>query len=134
MIGLPTPAAAGFVVANILFFVRYHEPSWVRMVPYVYFFQSIFPFAVLVAALLMVSRMRFVHIGNLLTGRMKNFTFLVLSIFFILVIIWKPVEVFFVAIWIYMLSGVIPGVREYYLLWKKSRSRKDKESEDTDDE
>jgi len=132
MVGLPSPAAGGFIVANILFFVKYHETSWFRIVPYVYFFQSIFPFAVLVAALLMVSRIRFVHMGNILTARMKNFTFLVLSVFFILVIIWKPVEVFFAAIWIYLLAGIIPGIREYFRRLRTLQKKRSKTPENTE--
>lgn len=122
--GLPSPAAGGFVVGNILFFIKNHDPSWNTIVPCVYFFQSIFPVAILAAAFLMVSRIRFLHVGNMLTSRMKSFRFLVLSVFFVLVVIWKPVEVFFVGIWVYFLSGVIPGCREYYRKWAASRRKR----------
>lgn len=118
LVGLPTPAAAGFVVANMLFFVEYYNFEGVRLSQYMTFFQRIFPFAMLVAAVLMVSRIKFIHMGNLITNKMNRFSFFVMFIFFILIIVRWPEELFFSGMWIYMLWGLIPGIYGYFVKGK----------------
>jgi CDP-diacylglycerol--serine O-phosphatidyltransferase len=113
LVGLPTPGAAGFVVANMLFFMNFFghsDKSIQRIASYAYIFQSLFPFVVLIAAVLMVSRIRFIHFGNMITGKMHSFSFLVISVFFILPLVWKPIEICFFGIWIYLLWGLVPGM------------------------
>jgi len=127
--GMPSPGAAGFIIANILFFISYQGFTRPGVVSCLYFFQSVFPFAILVASLLMVSRVTFVHVGNMIATRMKSFSFLVLTIFFIPVVIWKPIEVFFIANWTYLLACLIPGVREYVVRRRKRRGKEEDEEE-----
>ncbi len=129
LVGLPTPGAAGFIVANILFFTGFFstpEKGILRIGQYSPIFLSLFPFVLLVAAVLMVSRIKFIHFGNIITERMHRFSFLVMSVFFILIIVWRPIEVFFFGIWIYLLWGLVPGLYGY-ISGKASKEEEDSE-------
>ncbi|MFH1708742.1 MAG: CDP-alcohol phosphatidyltransferase family protein [Planctomycetota bacterium] len=111
--GLPTPAAAGFVMANILFFVTYVDIGRIGTGSTLAFvIQALFPFTILVTSLLMVSRVRCAHVGHLITERLNRFSALATAVIFIPVVVWKPAEVFFVFMWAYVLWALVPaGVR-----------------------
>lgn len=120
--GLPSPGAAAVVASlvilhQLLFHSREHPQGSVLLA-------NIIPWVVLTVALLMVSRVRYVHIGNVyLKGRRP---FEQVSIFLIAlgVFLWHPVPTLTVFVCGYAISGPIQaGVRRLQAAWSRGGTR-----------
>ena len=82
----------------------------------------------LVAALLMVSTVRFPHLGNTLLGRM-SFRKLILLMAVGAIFVWKPAPFLVVAISCYLLYGL---GSEAWLMWRSYRSGRNPLDDDDD--
>ena len=72
-----------------MFFLEYYNDIC-TMELCVRLFQVVFPVAMLIASVFMVSRIFFLHIGNILTKRMHRFSFVVLALFALLIVLRQP--------------------------------------------
>jgi CDP-diacylglycerol--serine O-phosphatidyltransferase len=135
--GLPSPGAAAVVCAWI---ILYHQcqvtlSSWhlvknqpysglVNLDPYGWSLLAI----TTLAALLMVSTIRYPHIGNTLLGRI-SFRKMILGILIASLFVVKPPETLFCATTGYMLWGLMLGIRDSYVAWKRGRDPLDDEED-----
>lgn len=147
--GLPSPGAAAVVCAWIILHQQVHgsEKSdiahrWLHR-----FFDSPqvmsnyaglesldafrwFLLGVLLAsALLMVSTVRFPHLGNTLLGRL-SFRRLILIMLLLVVFFWKPAPVLVVGVTGYVLYGL---GRELFLMWRTWRAGRNPLADDEED-
>ncbi len=135
--GLPSPGAAAVVCSWI---ILYHQcqgtlTSWhlvsaqpyhglVNLDPYGWSLLAV----TTLGALLMVSTIRYPHIGNTLLGRI-SFRKMILAILIASVFVIHPPETLFVATTGYMLWGLALGLRDSYVAWKRGRDPLDDEDE-----
>ncbi|MHC5067185.1 MAG: CDP-alcohol phosphatidyltransferase family protein [Planctomycetota bacterium] len=133
-IGLPSPGAAAFLACWVLFYAWYLDPAnsanyagslmdragWQREVvaQLVRLFLSA---ATPLCALLMVSRIRFPHIGNTLLGRSMGLRrFLLLLLVLVLLITLKLYAVV-VVVTGYVALGVVPAIPGLLSRWRAGR-------------
>jgi CDP-diacylglycerol---serine O-phosphatidyltransferase len=103
--GLPSPAAAGMVLALAFLNIHLDEAtghSWVL---------NTMPFLVPLIGFLMVSRIPYIHITHALFEDRRPFRFLVLLLFAGAVAIWKPEFALPIVVILYVASGPITWVR-----------------------
>ncbi len=115
--GLPSPGAAGAVVSAVLFCHEgYLNPFWqwlletvpVRDTTEIMQMQArVLGVYMLVIGVLMVSRLRFVHVANRFLSGRKRFTYLVATLFALFLLFHRPVEVLFLAFNGYVLVSLI---------------------------
>jgi CDP-diacylglycerol---serine O-phosphatidyltransferase len=113
--GLPSPGAAGCVASTVLFCQAGHlEPLWQWLVDRVPPVQEasemqarVLGIYMLVVGLLMVTRLRFVHVTNRYLGGRRRFTSLVAAIFFLALLCERPAEVLFTAFNGYVLFSLL---------------------------
>jgi len=115
--GLPSPGAAGAVVSAVLFCRQpYMTAAWQWLVStvhvrntseYIQMQARILGIYMLIVGLLMVTRLRFVHVANrYLTGH-KRFTYLVAVVFAFFLFIQRPIEMLFFCFNGYVLVSLI---------------------------
>lgn len=106
--GLPSPAAAGFVAAFVLLYWRLNgdKPSSAGDV-----LPRILPFVVLVAGLLMISRLRYVHMVNRLFKGHHPFAGLIEVLLVVLLIALNPQMTLFLAFFSYAAVGPVRYLR-----------------------
>lgn len=95
--GLPTPAAAGFIASFYLFTTYYNLPESI--------IEKAAPLSVFVLATLMVSTIRYPSPKELPVMRNNHFQVLVLSVFLLIAIAYKPRLMLFLLGSIYIVSG-----------------------------
>lgn len=122
--GLPSPAAAGAVVAAVLFF---HQPWVIGLWHEVYeallsstsFGQKgekvlavyVFSLYVIAVGLLMVSRFRFAHLTNLWFGKGKKFTFLICAVIAVALLVYCTAVMLFLAFNAFILICLFINIR-----------------------
>jgi len=153
--GLPSPGAAALVCSWIILHQQVHDAGtaaateanhWLHrwfntkqvmngydglsdLDPFRWFLLAL----LLIAALLMVSTVRFPHLGNTLLGRM-SFRKLILLMAFGAVFVWKPAAFLVVAICGYLLYGLGSEVWLMWRTWRSGRNPLDDDDEgDSDD-
>ena len=148
--GLPSPGAAALVCSWILVHQQMHDTvagvseatnrwlhRWFGSEPVMSGYDGLgdldafrwFLLAMLlVAALLMVSTVRFPHLGNTLLGRM-SFRKLILLMAVGAIFVWKPAPFLVVAISCYLLYGL---GSEAWLMWRSYRSGRNPLDDDDD--
>ena len=116
--GLPSPGAAGVVVASIIFFEALHATrpvlgrsiapelnAWSKLV-----FPYMMPLILLIAALLMVSRFSYAHLINRFLRGRKRFRNVVWVFLLVMVLLWQPQITALVLIYLYALSAPVVAV------------------------
>jgi CDP-diacylglycerol--serine O-phosphatidyltransferase len=111
--GLPSPAAAGAVVSVVLlglslshFELRELDPGWIAPLLF-----AVLPVYMLVLGLLMVSRVRYAHLGRLLLSGRKPFEHMVV-LTLAAVLAWMQLELTLsVAFTLYVLAGPLLELR-----------------------
>lgn len=140
--GLPSPGAAAMVCAWI---ILYHQDQarlvqWglVRNQAYSGLFH-LDPFGwtilgmTMLVALLMVSTIRYPHVGNALQGRI-SFRKMIVGILFVSLLVSRPPETLCVVTTGYVLWGLALGIRDSYRAWQRGRSPlEDDDEEDAED-
>jgi CDP-diacylglycerol---serine O-phosphatidyltransferase len=125
--GLPSPGAAAVVCAWIIFCHRRHDDlvQWglLRTSDYSGLVNiDIFSWATIgvsvVAALLMVSTVRYPHVGNTLLGRI-SFRKMILGLVVVSLLVTYPAETLFIATTGYVLWGLVMGVSDSIRLWRR---------------
>jgi CDP-diacylglycerol--serine O-phosphatidyltransferase len=104
--GLPSPAAAGMVLALAFLNIQLDEAtahSWVL---------HTMPWVVPVIGFLMVSRIPYIHLTHALFQDRRPFRFLVLLIFVGALAIWLPEFALPIVVILYVLSGPVTWVRQ----------------------
>ena len=110
--GLPSPAAAG-VIASLVLLYSDLVPELQKEVPAIAQVSSTviiyaLPFILAIVAILMVSPVPFTHVVNQYLKGRKPFGYVVLVVFILLLIFWKPQLTLAIAGLIYLASGVVP--------------------------
>lgn len=108
--GLPSPGAAGLLVCLVLL----HQNTDLTQI-----ITIILPFTTLILAVLMVTRLPYLHLMNRLTRVKYHFLRLVEIVLILLVILFKPKETLFAGFLIYTLSG--PVMYVWSRLFPRSR-------------
>jgi CDP-diacylglycerol---serine O-phosphatidyltransferase len=128
--GLPSPGAAAVICAWIIFDHVHHdllenlglvdkEPysDLLHLEPYGWALIGIS----LLAALLMVSTIRYPHVGNTLLGRI-SFRKMILGLLVVSFFVAKPAAVLFIATTGYVMWGMAAGVLDSWRAWSRGRS------------
>jgi CDP-diacylglycerol--serine O-phosphatidyltransferase len=113
--GLPTPGAAGFIASMIILNYEFTDTVLSRLVPIA------LPFAVLILAVLMVSRLNYVHLLNRVTQTKHPFIRLAEIILIGLIVAFFPEKGLFVAFLIYILST--PVATLYFKLFPSTKPK-----------
>ncbi len=136
--GIPSPGAAAVIAALVLLHQHAHEllGSPERMTNYTTLLGSLDWFrwvllaVTMVCALVMVSTLRYPHIGNTLFGRMSYRTFIPLLTLGAL-FVWQPVWVLAIATTGYLCYGLLLAAVRSLADWRAGRSVIDDEDEDS---
>jgi CDP-diacylglycerol--serine O-phosphatidyltransferase len=128
--GLPSPGAAAVVCAWIFAYHHYRPQliewglvktsSYSGLMNLDLFGWAIIAMSVL-AALLMVSTVRYPHVGNTLLGRI-SFRKLILGLVVVSLLVTAPAATLFVATTGYVLWGCVGGMLEVFRNWQRGRS------------
>lgn len=136
--GLPSPGAAALVCAWVIVFHKYHDDllGWglVSDAGYTELLHvDAFGWAMLgvlvLAALLMVSTIRYPHVGNTLLGRI-SFRKMIVGLFLAFLVFWYPALTLCVATTGYVLWGLAAGGWAAFGNWRRGRSPLDDEEDD----
>ncbi len=113
--GLPTPAAAGVIAAWVLLYSDL-MPELREQLPGISWFAPVIiyllPFLTAGVALLMVSRVPYLHVVNQFIRGRRPFEYLVILIFLILLLIWRLQLTLAIGSMIYAMSGVVQWLRQ----------------------
>lgn len=126
--GLPTPAAAGVIAAWVLLYsdlmpeLREQLPGLSWFAPVIIY---LLPFLTAGVALLMVSRVPYLHVVNQFLRGRRPFEYLVILIFLILLLIWKLQLTLAIGSVTYAISGAVQWLRQR----KKKVESKEKKAE-----
>jgi CDP-diacylglycerol--serine O-phosphatidyltransferase len=112
--GLPSPAAAGVVVSLVIF----HQEALPKLAKYMPSLNAavdntifyIFPFVLIIAALLMVSRINYSHVVNVYLKGQKPLAYLFIGVIAIFMLIWVRQIALLIAFWGFALSGIIKAI------------------------
>jgi CDP-diacylglycerol---serine O-phosphatidyltransferase len=113
--GLPTPAAAGVIAAWVLLYsdlmpeLREQLPGLSWFAPVIIY---LLPFLTAGVALLMVSRVPYLHVVNQFIRGRRPFEYLVILIFLILLLIWRLQLTLAIGSVAYAMSGAIQWLRQ----------------------
>lgn len=102
--GLPTPGAAGLVASTIILNTELINTRLSTLIPIA------LPFAVLILAILMVSRLNYVHLLNKITQTKHPFIRLAEIILIGLIVVFFPEQGLFAAFLIYVLSTPVVAI------------------------
>ena len=141
--GVPSPGAAGLVCAWILLHQRQPDwlPTWLASPPmmedykgllHIDAFRWIILVVMTVSALLMVSTIRFPHIGNSLFGRIgfgKMIVLLMVAVF----LVWAPVVTLVVATSGYVVFGVSAALVRSVTRLRQGKSMDEDDDDDAED-
>jgi CDP-diacylglycerol--serine O-phosphatidyltransferase len=141
--GVPSPGAAGLVCAWILLHQRQPEwlPAWLVSptslkdytgLLHIDAFRWIILIVMTASALLMVSTIRFPHIGNSLFGRI-GFGKMILLLMVVVFLVWAPVIALVVATTSYVLYGVSAAVLRALSRLRQGKSMDEDDDEDAED-
>ncbi len=113
--GLPTPAAAGVIAAWVLLYSDL-MPELREQLPGISWFAPVIiyllPFLTAAVALLMVSRVPYLHVVNQFVRGRRPFEYLVILIFLILLLIWRLQLTLAIGSVGYAISGAIQWLRQ----------------------
>ena len=113
--GLPTPAAAGVIAAWVLLYSDL-MPELREQLPGISWFAPVIiyllPFLTAAVALLMVSRVPYLHVVNQFIRGRRPFEYLVILIFLILLLIWRLQLTLAIGSVGYAMSGAIQWLRQ----------------------
>ena len=113
--GLPTPAAAGVIAAWVLLYSDL-MPELREQLPGISWFAPVIiyllPFLTAAVALLMVSRVPYLHVVNQFIRGRRPFEYLVILIFLILLLIWRLQLTLAIGSVGYAISGAIQWLRQ----------------------
>lgn len=115
--GLPTPGAAASITALVLLFGRVHAEGWIGQPWLSYSTSVLLPVTALLAALLMVSRIRYPHVINRYVRGRKSFGYLVRLVVVALAVLVQPLVTATALVLGYMLSGPL------WAAWRRVRGR-----------
>jgi CDP-diacylglycerol--serine O-phosphatidyltransferase len=121
--GLPSPGAAGALVATMLMYLALNDPRpegligelqqqfpWIVQKPFLYWFMPTLAWMLPLLGLLMVSRVRYVHTTSFLSGRSQFVTLVVLVVggfcFYI-----EHVVALFLVFNVYVILGLVLALR-----------------------
>jgi len=125
-VGLPSPAAAGVVVSLVIFqedFIGRMADRLPELSSFLFDLTSwLLPFAVLFGGILMVTRIRYLHLANRLLRRKKSFVSVLLIIFGCLFTLWNIQIILLLGFWSFALMGLIRGI---YITISRNLSKKD---------
>lgn len=113
--GLPTPGAAGFIASMIILNYEITDPVLSKIVPIV------LPFVILILAILMVSRLNYVHLLNRVTQTKHPFIRLAEIILIGLMVAFYPEQGLFIIFLIYILST--PIVALYLKIFRSAKPK-----------
>ncbi len=141
--GVPSPGAAGLVCSWILLHQRQPEwlPTWLESPPmlekysgllHLDAFRWIILVVMTVGALLMVSTIRFPHIGNSLFGRI-GFSKMILLLMVAVFLVWVPVITLVVATTGYVLYGVAGAAVRAITRLRAGKSMDEDDDDDAED-
>ncbi|MBA3707453.1 MAG: phosphatidylcholine/phosphatidylserine synthase [Planctomycetes bacterium] len=125
--GLPSPGAAAVVCAWIIFCHSRHDQlvHWglLRTGQYSGLMNmDIFSWATIavavIAALLMVSTVRYPHVGNTMLGRI-SFRKMIVGLLVVAFLVAYPADTLFVATTTYVLWGLVMGTIDSFRLWRR---------------
>jgi len=125
--GLPTPAAAGVVAAWVLLYSDL-MPELREQLPGISWFAPVIiyllPFLTVGVALLMVSRVPYLHVVNQFIRGRRPFEYLVILIFLMLLLIWRLQLTLAISSVIYAMSGAVQWLRQRKFFNKKESAEK----------
>jgi CDP-diacylglycerol--serine O-phosphatidyltransferase len=136
--GLPSPGAAAVICAWIIFYLQ--NQAWLverglvttgdysGLAALDLFGWALILVSVL-AALLMVSTVRYPHVGNTLLGRI-SFRKMILGLLVVSLLVAKPATTLFVAATGYLLYGCVIGLVDSFRAWRRGRSPLDDDDEE----
>jgi CDP-diacylglycerol--serine O-phosphatidyltransferase len=138
--GLPSPGAAAIVCAWIIFYHQYHDHlvAWQLAKPLDSPYAGLVhldPFGLallgvsVLAALLMVSTVRYPHIGNTMLGRI-NFRKMILGLFISFLLFTYPAPTLFAATTGFVLWGALAGAVDALRAWRRGRHPLDDDDDD----
>lgn len=115
--GLPSPAAAGCIASLIVLRYNITDLQWVSIETADLIMAIASPLAGLAVALLMVSRIQYVHMANRVLLRRKNFNKVVQAVFVVLLVVMFRELAMGLCFWGYALYG--PG-RYLFTRWNRT--------------
>lgn len=118
--GLPSPAAAGLIAALVLLFSDLCRELQSGPVSHIAEYTAkitiyLLPFVTILVGLLMVSRIPYAHVINRYVKGRKPFSYLVLSITVLLLLIWKVQLTLAISCLAFTASGVIGWIWRRYI-------------------
>jgi len=105
--GMPTPGAAGLVVSVILFRAMMLERGLAEVA---WGIAWALPFVMALAGLMMVSRVRYAHVGNRLLRGRRSLWHVVMLVFLLTVAFWHLEYALIVVFWGYFLHGPLVAI------------------------
>jgi len=140
--GLPSPAAAGVLATLILFHYKivgagseeyfvYRLQGFLKTYSRQDLILVLIQIIMLLIGLLMVSRIKFLHLGNTLLKQRKSFSHLVILVGIVCIFLMKPEHVLAVGFTGYVLVGCVLGLRRMLV---DRRALLEEEEEDDDEE
>jgi CDP-diacylglycerol---serine O-phosphatidyltransferase len=131
--GLPSPAAAGMIASLVLLYsdlVPELQKEMPAVAPVSSMILYTLPFVLAMVAILMVSTVPFTHVvSQYLKGR-KPFGYVVLIVFLLLLIFWKPQLTLTITGVIYLASGLLPWLGQKWIKRKDQPSQPQEQSDD----
>lgn len=115
--GLPSPAAAGCIASLLVLRYNFTDLNWVNVETADIIMAFASPIAGLAVALLMVSRIQYVHMANRVLLRRKNFNKVVQAVFVVMLVIMFRELALGLCFWGYALYG--PG-RYLWVRWQRT--------------
>ena len=106
--GLPTPGAAATIVSLIILHEHIYlkEPAWgLQGSPASQLIVKALPLVALACGLLMVSRIRYVHVGNVYLGGRRSFPYVLRVLLVLALALWYPALTLAVLVCAYTASG-----------------------------
>ena len=115
--GLPSPAAAGCIASLLVLRYNFTDLQWISLETADTIMAIASPIAGLAVALLMVSRIQYVHMANRVLLRRKNFNKVVQAVFVVMLVIMFRELALGLCFWGYALYG--PG-RYLWTRWQRT--------------
>lgn len=136
--GLPSPGAAALIISLVLFYAATMRdfsigqgPSWIDPELFDSIFSATMPWVTLLTAILMVSTIRFPHIGNTIFSGHLGFRKIIALIFLVFLVLLAPATGLALLTLGYVMYGFVPGFIKAIRSWRAGRSLLEEEDDDS---